>query len=216
MVDVDDLSLLTEAFKRVGKRTLDKDDLKEYIENVLKHEALNLRERSQMFKDKEIKENAINDFDFYNDGYRYGVFILLSDENVIKIKDKDDDDKLVDAKRLYKRQKDGEYATDDNGELIPTKRIMMRMKSRLGGMMTFIGESKFDMMEQDHYYCFVGGMQIQWKDLDTNKYIKEKKKDGNYSDLPSYTMNVWQVGHIVKKGTKIVIEMNKCNFETED
>jgi hypothetical protein len=207
-----DLAIITESFDRVGKRWLNEEELKKFATNTLEHEALNLKERTKLYQEKEIDEKDINVFDFYSDGYRTGVFIYLSDDNTLTA-GYDTNNQPVKAKQLYKKEK-GELLYDDDGNAIPTGRILMRFKSRRGGMGVFISNSLFEEIEKDKYYVFVGSLQTQYKNLDTNKYVKNRTEDGNYSD-PSFTLNIWQLASIVKKGQSIAIVMPKANFEQQ-
>jgi len=213
-MELKDLAILTESFARVGKRYLNTEELSKFIMDTLQHEALNLKERTKLYEKEEIIENEINTFDFFNDGYRYGVFIHLTDDNTLTA-GYDDDNEPVKAKELFKKDRDGEFMYDDDGDKISTKRALMRFKSRMGSMGIFISLSMFKELEKDHYYVFVGSLQTQWKDLDSNKYVKEKEDGIKYSD-PTFTLNIWQFGEIVKKGQKLAISMPEVNFKREE
>lgn len=221
-----DLSLLSESFERVGKRKLDKKDLKEFALNTIHFEISNLKERIKMYKDDEIKEFEINEFPFYSDGYRYGIVIQMIDDNIYPASYKKGKDGKytynekgnripIHIKRMYKKGKDGNYLSV-NGKKVPTKRLLMRIKSRRGACALFIGESKGKYIEKEHHYVLIGGLSTQYKNKDTGLFEAKKEDSNEYEDRPSYTLNVWQIVGIEKKGKKLSLDLPDINWEDEN
>jgi hypothetical protein len=219
MVDIN-LDLLNESLDRVGKRELPEKELRDFIVEVLKHETHNLKERKQMFVEKKIVENDINNFEYFNDGYRCGVFIKMTEDAIMTFKSKDEKGNIneTDIKVLFKKDKQAQYMRDDKGDFIPTDRCVMRLKCRLGFTGIFLGREKAEQLEKDESYVLVGGMSLQWKVANATEDIYHKKKEANteYGDKPSYTLNLWQLGHIVLKNKKLIIELPACNWKPEE
>lgn len=213
MAEEIDLSLLSESFKRVGKRLLEKDELKQFVLNTLQHEIANLKERTVQFNNKQIKEIEINEFEFFNDGYRYGIIIHMIDDNIYNASRKKDGTP-VQVKRLYKYGKDGKHLIV-NGKKVPTKRLLMRIKSRRGSMGLFIGQNKVNYIDKDKHYVLIGGLQTQWKNKETGNY-EDKKKGQEYEDRPNLTLNVWQIANFEKKGKGITLDIPDLNWEKEE
>ena len=218
----DMLKILNASLDLVGKRELDADGLREFVENTLRHDVKEITLRTEMFKNKELEnEIEINHFPFHSDGYRTGVFIQLKEENIFTLKDDDGND--IQVKQLYKKDQQGDYALDNNGEMISTGRCFMRIKARTGFMSLFIGLSKADAIDMEKFYVLVGGLTTQWTvanpiDNDNaNKYHKKKVKDVEYTDYPSYTLNVWQIGEVKRtKGGKMKILLPDCNWKQDE
>lgn len=211
------LEILNKSLDLVGKRELSETQLEEFIKKTLKYEVKEFTNRRAMFENKEIEnEIDINNFPFYTDGYRVGVFIELSEDNIFTLRDDEGND--IQVRKLYKKDKDGEYVRDKDGELVATERCLMRIKARRGFMGVFIGLGKVEAMDEDHYYVLVGGLTTQWKVANTEVEFHKKKEAGvEYTDFPSFTLNVWQIGEIRKtKGGKLKILLPECNWKQED
>jgi len=218
----DMLAILNQSLELVGKRELGADELRKFILDTLRHDVKEITIRTQMFKNKELdNEREINNFGFYEDGYRSGIFIQLKDENIFTLKDDDGND--IQVKQLYKKDGNGDYVFDNNGEMIPTGRCYMRIKARTGFMSVFIGLSKADALDTDKYYVLVGGLSTQYSvanpisDENHDKYHKKKVAGIEYTDFPSYTLNMWQLGEIKKlKGGKVKILLPDCNWKEDE
>jgi len=211
------LSILNQSLDLVGKRELAEDQLQEFITKTLKHEVKEFTSRRDMFNKKELENEAqINDFEFYSDGYRVGVFIELKEDNIIPFKDENGDD--IQVMQLFKK-KDKEFVLDEDGKKIPTGRCIMKIKTRKGYMSIFIGLRKVEAIDQEHFYVLVGGMSTKWKVANSEEYEKHtKKKEGvEYTDYPEYTLNAWQFGEIAKtKGGKLKIMTPDVNWKQEE
>jgi len=213
------LSLLTQSLDLVGKRELPPKQLKEFALKTLKHEAKELTNRREMFDNKELENEVdINNFPFYTDGYRVGIFIELNEENIFLFRDKDGNE--IQVMQLYKKDKDKQYVRDDNSELIPTGRCLMRIKARRGFMGFFIGLSKVEALDEEQFYVLVGGLSTQYKiansDEDQKNYHRKKEEGVEYTDFPSFTLNVWQIAEVKNKGGKIKIITPECNWKEEE
>lgn len=217
----DMLKILNDSMDLVGNRELDEADLRKFISNTLQHDVKEITIRREMFKNKELDNEAqINNFPFFTDSYRSGVFIQFKEDNIFTLKDDDDND--IQVKQLFKK-KDKEYVLDDNGEKISTGRCYMRLKARTGFMSVFIGLSKTEVIDMGKFYVLVGGMSTQYSvsnpisDNDSDKYHKKKQADVEYSDYISYTLNVWQIGEVMRtKGGKLKILLPECNWKEEE
>ena len=224
------LNLMRESIKRAGNKTLTEEELKVFILETIQHESKNLRERIKKAEEGEIKEGEINDFPFYTDGVRVGVLIEMSDENVLPATSKlDEDGEPTLFMPLYKKNKDGEYIYDDNGNAISTGRILMRIKTRNGNMGLFVGETKFEEFVEDKFFVLIGTLKTQYKNLNTNKYVSESqmlkqidyaKENGllpdEYSAFKTYSLNVFQIGEVIQSGKNIKVKMPKCNWKNGD
>ncbi len=213
MVDIN-LDLLNESLERVGKRELTKEDLQKFVIETLKHEINTLNERKKAYENGEIEEIEINDFPFYTDGYRSGILIKITDENIIPFRNEDGDE--IQVLVLYKKDKDGQYQRDKNGNLIATDRCLMRLKTRKGFMSVFIGRSKVEELSEGEFYVLVGGLSEQWKVANSEEYHRRKQDGVEYLERPYYTLNVWQIAHITKSGNKVKINLPEVNWKTEE
>nr|BDI55173.1 MAG: hypothetical protein [uncultured archaeon] len=215
----DMLTILNQSLDLVGKRELSETQLREFIKKAREHEKKEYINRRDMFNNKEIEnEIDINNFPFHTDGYRVAIFIKLTDENIFTLRD--DENNEIQVRQLYKKDKDGEYIKKD-GELVPTERCLMRIKARRGFMSFFIGLSKVEAMDKEHYYVLVGGLTTQWKvansDDDPKNYHKKKEDGIEYMNFPSFTLNVWQIGEVIRtKGGKIKIITPDCNWKEDE
>ena len=215
----DALTLLTQSLDLVGKRELAPKQLEEFISKVLKHEVKEVVIRREMFNNNELENEVdINNFPFYTDGYRTGIFIELNDDNIFIFRDKDENE--IQVMQLYKKDKDKQYIRDNAGELVPTGRCLMRIKARRGFMGFFIGLSKVEALDEKHYYVLVGGLTTQYKvansDEDPQNYHRKKEEGVLYTDFPSFTLNVWQIGEINRtKGGKVKIKLPECNWKED-
>ena len=215
----DMLTILNQSLDLVGKRELPKKQLSEFIKKTLQHEVKEIAVRREMFNNKELKnEIEINNFPFYTDGYRTGVFIELNDENIFTLRD--DENNEIQVRQLYKKDKNGEYIKED-GKKVPTGRCLMRIKARRGFMSFFLGLSKVEAMDEEHYYVLVGGLTTKWKvansDDDAKNYHKKKETGIEYNDFPSFTLNAWQIGEVIRtKGGKIKIITPDCNWKEDE
>lgn len=214
-MSIDDLKLMKEAIDRSGKRYFDEDELKQFAEETIIHEIETLKERREMYKNEEISKTAINNFDFFNDGYHYGIFMEVKDDNVLPAT-YDDEDEPVYAMQLYKK-KDGELVLNENGEPIAKEQLLTAWKTRKGRLGMFIGTEKYNLLVEGEgeTWIFVGGITTQYKNLTTGNYDKVKNETDKYGG-ESYTMNCWQIVKIKTKGKKIVYETPKINFPDED
>jgi hypothetical protein len=189
------LDLLNQSLDRVGKREMEKDDLLEFAEDTLSHETQKIKERTKMYQDGEIKENEINQFGFYNDGYHYGVFIKLVDDNIYKI---DGDDVMQ-----LPKKKDGELERDDNGDIIYTDRCLMRLKTRAGAMSVFLGIDKVQAIsneEKTNHFVLVGGIS-----------------ESEYKGRKQYTLNCWQIVSVRQRGKTIQYDADyNCNWDEDE
>jgi hypothetical protein len=221
-----DLGLISNSLKRVGRNELTVEELKEFVMETLKYESHMLKTREQMLSDKEIIESKINEFDFYTDDHRTGVLIQLKEEHMYSVSIKDG--KPVFAKALFKK-KDGNFVVDDDGNKVPTGRVFMRLKTRRGGMALFISTPKFDAMDQDGYVVLIGKLQEQYKNLTTDKYLSKVNMEkeityseehdlvpDNYTEAPSFSLNLWQIAKISQKGKSISLDLPDCNWKKED
>jgi len=212
------LSILNQSLDLVGKRELAQEQLQEFIRKTLEHEVKELTFRRESFNKKELEnETKINDFEFYSDGYRVGVFIELKEDNILPFKDEDGND--IQVMQLFKKNKDKEFVLDENEKKIPTGRCIMKIKTRKGYMSIFIGLKKVEAIDQEHFYVLVGGMSTKWKVANSEEYEKHsKKKEGvEYTDYPEYTLNAWQLGEIAKtKGGKLKIITPDVNWKKEE
>jgi hypothetical protein len=214
----DMLKILNDSLEMVGKRELDVEPLREFVLNVLQHDVKEIIIRGEMFRNKELENEAqINNFPFFTDGYRTGVFIQLKEENIFTLKDDGGND--IQVKQLYKKNKNGDYVLGNDGELTPTGRCYMRLKSRCGFMSVFIGLSKAEALDEGKFYVLVGGLSTQYKVANTDEqtYHKKKEEGVEYTDFPSHTLNVWQIGEVVRtKSGKIKILLPECNWKQEE
>jgi len=213
----DMITLLNQSLDLVGKRDLPKEQLEEFILKTLEHETKEITIRKEMFKNEELEnELDINNFPFFTDGYRTGIFIVLKEDNIYKFRDKNGDE--IQVMQLYKKDKDKQYVRDNDGELVSTGRCLMRIKARRGFMGVFIGLSKVQAIDEDNFYVLVGGLSTQYKvDNADDEYHKKKQEGVEYTDFPSYTINVWQVGEVKRtKGGKIKIVLPDCNWKEEE
>ena len=215
------LSLLTQSLDLVGKRELAPKQLEEFVSKVLKHEVKEVVIRREMFNNNELENEVdINNFPFYTDGYRTGIFIELNDDNIFLFRDKDGNE--IQVMQLYQKDKDKQFIRDINtGELVPTGRCLMRIKARRGFMGFFIGLSKVEAIDEKHYYVFVGNLTTQYKvansDEDPSNYHRKKEEGVLYTDFPSFTLNVWQIGEINRtKSGKVKIKLPECNWKEEE
>jgi hypothetical protein len=214
----DMLAILNQSLELVGKRELGAEELKKFVQETLRHDVKEITLRTAMFNNKELEnEREVNNFPFYGDGYRSGIFIQLKDDNIFTLRDDDGND--IQVKQLFKKDKNGDYVLDNNGEMTPTGRCYMRLKARTGFMSVFIGLSKAEALDENKYYVLVGGISTQWKvaNTDEDTYHKKKETGLEYTDFPSYTLNVWQIGEIKKvKGGKVKILLPDCNWKQEE
>ncbi len=212
------LAILNQNLDLVGNRELATKPLEDFILQVLNHEVKEAVNRREMFNNKELENEAdINNFPFYTDGYRVGVFIKLSEENIFLFRDKEGNE--IQVMQLYKKDKDKQFIRDEDGELVPTGRCLMRLKGRRGFMGIFIGLSKVKSMDENLFFVLVGGLTTQWKVANTEEeiYHKKKEKELEYTDFPSFTLNVWQLGEVKKtKSGKIKILLPECNWKEEE
>ena len=209
----DMLQILNNNLDLVGNRELPKEQLEEFIRQTLQHDVKESTIRREMFNNKELdNEIDINNFPFFTDGYRTGVFVKLVPDNIWV--QRDDDGNEIQVRQLYKK-KDDEYVLDDNGEKIATDRCLMRIKGRRGFMGIFIGLSKVEAINEESFCVFVGGLTTQYKVANTeNDYHKKKEEGVEYTDFPSFTLNVWQIGELKKtKGGKLRVLLPDCNWE---
>ena len=209
----EDLQILNQNLDLVGNRELPKEQLEEFIRQTLRHDVKESTLRRKMFDDKELEhEMDINNFPFYTDGYRTGIFIKLVPDNIWI--QRDDEGNEIQVRQLYKK-KDGEYIYDDEGEMIPTDRCLMRIKGRRGFMGVFIGLKKVNAINEGNFYVFVGDLTTQYKVANSENDYHKKKEDGvEYTDIPSFTVNVWQIGELKKtKGGKLKVILPDCNWE---
>jgi hypothetical protein len=216
-ISEDILAILNKSLDLVGKRDLPAEQLEEFIKNTLQHEVKEITIRKKMFEDEEFEnEIEINNFPFYTDGYRVGVFIELSGDNIFIFRDKEGNE--IQVMQLFKKDKDGEFIFDKNGEKITTGRCLMRLKARRGFMSIFIGLNKVEAMDEENYYVLVGGLTTQWKVANSeDEYHKKKETGVEYTDFPSFTLNVWQIGKITKtKSGKLKIILPECNWKEEE
>ncbi len=171
-----------------------------------------------MFNKKELEtEMEINNFPFYTDGYRSGVFIELKEDNILPFKDEDGKD--IQVMQLFKKDREGDYALNENGKKIATDRCVMKLKTRKGYMSVFIGLSKVEAIEQEHFYVLVGGISTKWRVANSEEFETHKKKEEGveYTDYPQYTLNAWQLGEIAKtKGGKLKIITPDINSKEEE
>ena len=64
----DMLKILNDSLELVGKRELDEAPLREFVLNVLQHDAKEITIRGEMFRNKELENEAqINNFPFFTD-----------------------------------------------------------------------------------------------------------------------------------------------------
>ena len=212
------LQILNNNLELVGKRELPKDKLEEFINQTLRHDVNESKIRREMFNNKELENEVdINNFPFYTDGYRTGIFIKLIQDNIFTMRD--DEGNEIQVRQLYKKDRSTkEYIYDAEGELIPTGRCLMRIKGRRGFMGVFIGLSKAEAINEGSFYVFVGGLTTQYKVANSDDEYHKKKEDGvEYTDFPSFTINVWQIGEIKKtKGGKLRILLPDCNWDKKE
>lgn len=211
------LQILNRSLDLVGKRELPEEQLKEFIKDCLQYEVKELEKRREMFNNKELEnEIDINNFPFYTDGYRVGIFIELNEDNIFTFRDKDGNE--IQVMQLYKKDKNKQLLRDKDGNLISTGRCLMRIKARRNFMGVFLGLSKAEAMDTDHYYVLVGGLSTQYKVANSEDDYHKKKEEGvEYTDFPSFTINVWQLGEVVTtKSGKLKILLPECNWKTEE
>lgn len=222
-----DLTLISNSLERVGKNELPVEELKEFVMETLKYETYMLAEREKMVVDNEIKESEINDFNFYTNDHQTGVLIQLTEKHMYSVSIKDG--KPVYARTLFKKGKDGRFLLDEEGNKIPTGRVFMRLKSRRGGMGLFISTPKFEELDKNGYVVLVGKLQTQYKNLTTDKYRTKNQMEtevlyaeehdlipDDYSEFPSFSHNVWQIGKIKQKGKSIMLDLPDCNWKMEE
>jgi hypothetical protein len=219
------LNLMRESIKRAGNRLLTEEELREFILATVNYESEKIKERMALYEAGDIKENEINEFEFYTDGKRHGIFIETVDENILpasKNEVDEDGDPLL-FMILYKKDKYGNK-TDE-----PTGRILMRIKSRLGSMGIFIGQSKFEELIEDKFFVLVGNIKKQFMNNTTQKWESESQRQKNlkyaednnlipddYSLFPSYSLNVVQLGEVLQSGKNLKVRMPKCNWKNGD
>lgn len=219
MSEDNSLQILNNNLDLVGNRELPREQLEEFIRQTLRHDVKESTIRREMFNNKELEnEMDINNFPFFTDGYHTGVFIKLVPDNIWT--QRDDEGNEIQVRQLYKK-KDNEYVLDDNGEKIATERCLMRIKGRRGFMGIFIGLSKVNAVNEGNFYVFVGDLTTQYKvansDNDPKNYHKKKEEGVEYTDFPSFTMNVWQIGELKKtKGGKLKVLLPDCNWEKKE
>jgi hypothetical protein len=209
------LDLLNESLGRVGKRTLPKDELREFVMETLQHETAKLTERQELFDNGEIKENEINNFPFHTDGYHYGIYLHLTEDAIADMRGEDGETIQV---RQFPKKKNGEIVYDEEGNEVMSERCLMRLKTRKGYMSCFLGLSKAEFLDTDNHYVLVGGLTKKWlvansDSSNSDNYHAEKKEDVNYTDRPSLTFNLWQIAQIKKKGKGISIILPELNWD---
>lgn len=204
------LDLLSESLERVGKREMAKENLEEFVKSVLQHETEMLKKRTKMYSEGEIAENEINTYPFFNDGYHFGVFIHLKDENIYSL-GKDDNGEDLAIKQLPKK-KNNEVVRDEDGNIVYTDRCYMRLKTRIGGMSVFLGINKAESLEDDKHFVLVGGMSESYAVANSTEFHKQKEDGVEYSRT-YYTLNCWQIAKVEKKGKGINIKTDyECNW----
>jgi len=211
------LDILNRNLDLVGNIELPKKQLEEFIDQTLKHDVRETMIRREMFNNKELEhEMEINNFPFYTDGYRTGIFVNLIPDNIWIQRDEDGND--IQVRQLYKKTKDGEYVYDEDGNKVATERCLMRIKGRRGFMGTFIGLNKVEAINEGGFYVFVGGLTTQYKVANSDDEYHKKKEEGvEYTDFPSFTINVWQLGEVKKtKGGKLRILLPDCNWKKKE
>lgn len=189
-----DIKVIEDAFERIGKTELPESELLEFAKNTLINETKLLGERTKMFEAGEINEDEIGRFDFYGDGYRYGILTKINDDSLLTLeREKQDDGSYIDIKAKL---------VDDAG-----KRVRIVLRTRKGLVTVFLGASYFNILpslsEKSENFIFIGGLTTKYKNMRTQKYDKVKDEDEEYSDFESYTHNLWQVVHIIRKGKSI-------------
>lgn len=212
------LSILNQSLDLVGKRELAKEQLQEFIKKTLEHEVKEFAIRKAMFENKELETEAeINKFPFYTDGYRVGIFIQLTEDNILPFRDENNNE--IQVLQLFKKDGEGEYTTDEDGEKIPTGRCVMKIKARQGFMSIFIGLAKVEALDQEHYYVLIGGLSTKWRVANSDDFETHKKREDGveYTDFPEYTLNTWQLGEIARtKSGKLKIITPDVNWKKEE
>lgn len=188
------LEIFDEALERVGKREMKESDLLEFVKELLVHETTNLRERLKEFNDEKIEEKDINIFDFYSDGYHFGVLAHFNNDNLLTLeREKQDDGSVIEVKAKF---------VDEDG-----KRVRLVLRSRKGLMTIFTSTVWFntinELMDTSEHFVLVGGLTTKYKNSRTQEWEKVKSKDEEYFDMENYTFNIWQVVQLVKKGKSI-------------
>jgi len=195
------LEVLKGAYERVGKTELPEDELIEFIMETINHETQIITEREEMFQKKEIAENQINLFDYHTDGYRSGIFAQFSKENLFEFVPKDEDGNVIEGGERTQAK-----PIDDD-----KTRYLIRLRTRTGFMGIFLGVEKLQELakylktEEGFMVILVGGMSRQFKNLTTGEYDKTREEGENYSEIISYTLNLWQFGVLEVKGKQLQI-----------
>lgn len=189
------LDLLNQSLDRVGKREMRKSDLLEFAEDTLAHDTQKIKERTLMYQNGEIKETEINQFGFFNDGYHFGVYIELIDDNIYQINGKD----VI----VLPKKEDGELVRDDNGEIVYTDRCLMALKTRAGRTSVFLGLSKVDTIsteEKTNHFVLIGSIT-----------------EDEYKGQKQYTLNCWQVVSIQQRGSNLKYNADyECNWSDDE
>ncbi len=189
-----DLEMFDEALERVGKREMSEDGLMAFVKELLTHETTNLKERVEMFDKEEIEEKEINQFDFYSDGYHFGILAHFNNDNLLTLeREKQDNGDSIEVKAKY---------VDQDG-----KRVRLVLRSRKGLVTIFTSTVWFmklnELMETSEHFVLVGGLQTKFKNSRTQEWEKVKQENEEYYEMENYTFNLWQLVHLIKKGKTI-------------
>lgn len=195
------LETLKGAYDRVGKTELPEAELIEFIMETINYETQIITEREEMFQKKEIAENQINLFDYFNDGYRSGIFAQFSKENLFEFVPKDEDGNVIEGGEVIQAK-----PIDDD-----RTRFLIRLRTRTGFMGIFLGVEKLQELsrylktEEGFIVVLVGGITKQFKNLTTGNYDKTVIEGEDYSEFINYTLNLWQFGVLELKGKQLQI-----------
>jgi len=202
-----DLEIFEEALERVGKREMTEPKLLEFVKDVVVHETTNLKERLALFNEEKIEENEVNAFEFFSDGYHFGILAHFNNDNLLTLeREKQEDGSIIEVKAKF---------VDTDG-----KRVRLVLRSRKGLVTIFTSTAWFntinELTDNSEHFVLVGSLATKYKNSRTQKWEKVKEEGEEYFEMENYTFNIWQVVQLLKKGKSIdlvVVEKEEENGE---
>lgn len=186
-----DWDKIDQALERVGRRELSDEDLTKFAIETLEYEAEKIEERTEMFENEEIEEKDINNFDFYSDGYRFGIHAVVNNENLLTLDREKTESGLLEEVKV-------KFVDEEQ------TRVRFVLITRRGYVTVFTTVAWFDAMndllEKSQRFVFSGGLTVQYKNKRTQKFEKDMREGEEYYDLLNFTFNLWQMVQIYRKG----------------
>lgn len=180
-IEIIDLSKSKESIKKIGNIILKEPELYEFAQDTLAHEK-------EIENEEDFSDDERAAVEFFNNEKQFGIYIELTEENLM----------------LLETEGEGEDKSEIRAKMVDGQgnRVRIVIKTRKGWVTVFLGLNYFELINElsnkSEDFIFVGGLTTKYKNTRTMQYEKTMQDGENYSELKSYTFNLWQLVQIIE------------------